>query len=138
MCKNQKYASPVVQSSEWIHPFNNKQGQVLKISSYYLIWLQQTFLFQPLFSHSDIFNCTNVSYLNNAVLHTVSEQHYKLSVFSVVYCKYSLYPSEAILQRDYWNCMVVITQAITTIYSSISNLVIAFDKKVLIRNNSKY
>jgi len=29
----------------------------------------------------------------------------------------------------YWNCMVVITQVITTIYCSISNLSIAFDKK---------
>ena len=41
-----------------------------------------------------------------------------------------LYLSEAILQRVYWNCMVVIAQAITTIYCSISNyLIIAFDKK---------
>ena len=47
-------------------------------------------------------------------------------------------PSEAILQRVYWNCMVIITQAISTRYCSISNLIITFDKEVLIRNNSKH
>jgi len=42
---------------------------------------------------------------------------------------FMLYPSEAILQRVYWNCMVVITLAIATIYCSISNLIIALIKR---------
>jgi len=40
-----------------------------------------------------------------------------------------LYPSEAMLQRIYWNYMVVIALVVATIYCPICNLIIAFDKR---------
>jgi len=43
---------------------------------------------------------------------------------------------KSLLQRVYWNYMVVIAWAIITIYCPISNLIIAFE--MIIRNSSKH
>ena len=51
------------------------------------------------------------------------------TVVSIIQFLPKLYPSEATLQRVYWNCMVVIAWAITTVYCPISNLIVGLIKR---------